>query len=168
MTTFSEKDHPRGQATNAGQFRTKENRQPGDKLVAPEATAVNETATRFRRFGPNTIAVVKFVETFPTTVTVDQWSEINAAANVAAQDTRWEAACNAARAAAQQTPGLEAALYAAGDACADACYDIVWADARVPAWSAKAIIVRDLISDEHFDVLTAPMRAAGFNFDKLG
>ena len=29
-------------------------------------------------------------------------------------------------------------------------------------------VVRDLISQEHFDTLTAPMRAAGVNFDALG
>ena len=34
--------------------------------------------------------------------------------------------------------------------------------------AAVALVVRDLISQEHFDTLTAPMRAAGVNFDELG
>ena len=43
-----------------------------------------------------------------------------------------------------------------------------WGAARVAAWDATlALLVRDLITTEQFDVLTAPMRAAGINFDTL-
>ena len=38
----------------------------------------------------------------------------------------------------------------------------------VAAWDAAwALLVRDLITTEQFDTLTAPMRAAGINFDSL-
>ena len=40
-----------------------------------------------------------------------------------------------------------------------------WATTRNAAW---ALVVRDLITIEQFDVLTAPMRAAGIDFDSLG
>ena len=58
--------------------------------------------------------------------------------------TDWNEAGDTARVAARV-----AARYAARDA-------------------AVALVVRDLISQEHFDTLTAPMRAAGVNFDELG
>ena len=39
---------------------------------------------------------------------------------------------------------------------------------RNAAWDAvRALLVRDLITTEQFDTLTAPMRAAGINFDTL-
>ena len=56
---------------------------------------------------------------------------------------QWSAAGDAAR---------DAARYAAGDAAWDA---------------AMALLVCDLISTDHFDVLTAPMRAVGIDFDTL-
>ena len=62
------------------------------------------------------------------------------AARDAAWDAAWVAACDAARVAAR-----------------DAAWDAAW-----------ALVVRDLISTDHFDVLTAPMRAAGIDFDALG
>ena len=40
-------------------------------------------------------------------------------------------------------------------------------EARDATWGANALIVRDLISAKHFDILTAPMRAAGIDFDNL-
>ena len=66
--------------------------------------------------------------------------------------TQWSAAWTAARDAAWY-----AAWYAAWDAARDAARDAAW-----------ALVVRDLISTEQFDVLTAPMRAAGIDFDALG
>ena len=39
---------------------------------------------------------------------------------------------------------------------------------RVAAWDAAwALVVRDLITTKQFDILTAPMRAAGINFNSL-
>ena len=48
-----------------------------------------------------------------------------------------------------------------------------WDAAGVAAWDAAwdaagALVVRDLITTTQFDILTAPMRAAGINFDALG
>ena len=63
------------------------------------------------------------------------------------------------------TTQWSAAWYAAKDAARDAAGDA----ARYAAWdAARALVARDLITREQFDVLTAPMRAAGINFDALG
>ena len=43
----------------------------------------------------------------------------------------------------------------------------VWDAAWDAAWAAVAIIARDLIAPDQFDTLTAPMRAAGVDFDGL-
>ena len=67
-------------------------------------------------------------------------------------DVAWHAAWDAARGAAR-----------------DAARDAARGAARGAAWDAAlALLVRDLISTAQFDVLTAPMRAAGIDFDALG
>lgn len=57
-----------------------------------------------------------------------------------------------------------------------AAWDAAWDAARGEAWNggasraaqaACAIVVRDRITPDQFDTLTAPMRAAGVNFDGL-
>ena len=93
--------------------------------------------------GPNGVEVAAFLELLPT-LTRTQWS--------AAWDAAWDAAWVAARGAAR-----DAAWVAARDAAWDAAWD-----------AAGALVVRDLISTDHFDVLTAPMRAVGIDFDALG
>ena len=93
--------------------------------------------------GPNGAEVAAFLELLPT-LTSPQWSSAWFAA--------WDAAGNAARVAARN-----AACVVAGNVARDA--------ARVAAW---ALVVRDLITTEQFDILTAPMRSAGINFDALG
>ena len=46
--------------------------------------------------------------------------------------------------------------------------DAAWDAAGDAAWDAAlALLVRDLITTEQFDILTAPMRSAGINFDTL-
>ena len=64
-----------------------------------------------------------------------------------------------------------AARDAGRDAARDAGWDAAWDAARDAGWDAgragEALVVRDLISAEHFDILTAPMRAAGIDFDNL-
>ena len=90
-------------------------------------------------FGPNGKEVVAFLELLPM-LTKTQW--------YAARDAAREAAWVAAR---------EAAWVAARVA------------ARVAAWdAARALVLRDVLSVEHFNTLTAPMRAAGIDFDTLG
>lgn len=46
--------------------------------------------------------------------------------------------------------------------------DAAGAAAWSAADSAASLIVRDLITDEQFATLTAPMRAAGIDFDQIG
>ena len=75
----------------------------------------------------------------------------------------WRAAGDAARYAAWRAAG-DAARRAAGDAAGDAARDAAGDAAGDAAW---ALIVRDLITTAQFDTLTAPMRAAGINFDAL-
>ena len=101
--------------------------------------------------GPNGVEVAAFLELLPT-LTSAQWSAARTAARVAALDAARVAALDAARYAA-----WSAASVAARDAARDAASD-----------AALALLVRDLISTDHFDVLTAPMRAAGIDFDALG
>ena len=76
----------------------------------------------------------------------------------AARDAAWRAAWRAARGAA-----LYAARSAARSAARDAARDAAWPAARYAAWEAAwyaagdaawGLVCRDLISTEHYDVLT--------------
>ena len=97
--------------------------------------------------GPNGAEVVAFLDLLPT-LTSTQWSAAWVAAWDVAGDVAWDAARSAARSAA---------------------WSAAWSAARVAAWSAAgALVVRDLITTKQFDILTAPMRAAGIDFDALG
>ena len=85
------------------------------------------------------------------------------AARDAAWDATRDAAWDAARAAAR-----DAARDAAWDAARYAARDAARAAARDAARDAAlALLVRDLITTKHFDALTAPMRAAGIDFNSL-
>ena len=92
--------------------------------------------------GPNGVEVALFLELLPT-LTSAQWND--------AREVTW---------------------YAARDAARKAALDAAWSAARYAAWDAVldascALVVRDLITTEQFDALTAPMRSAGINFDAL-
>ena len=105
---------------------------------ASHAWRVVRELPAYEALGPNGAEVAAFLDLLPTLTT-----------------TQWAAAWYAARYAAG-----DAARYAAGDAAGDA--------ARYAAWyAALALLVRDLITTEQFDALTAPMRAAGIDFDSL-
>ena len=114
------------------------------------------------RFGPNTAQVEAFLRVLRglsgeqiETARAD-WDAASDAAWAAARDAAWDAA-------------RDADWYAARAAARAAARDTVWDAVWGPAWDAAvALVVRDLISQEHFDTLTAPMRAAGVNFDTLG
>ena len=97
--------------------------------------------------GPNGAEIVVFLDLLPT-LTRTQWDAAGDAALAAAGGAAWGAAWDAA---------WDAARGAAWDAARDAARD-----------AALALLVRDLITTKHFDVLTAPMRAAGIDFDALG
>ena len=66
------------------------------------------------------------------------------------------------------TAQWNAAWDAVRNATWDATWDATWGAVRNAAWDAvRALLVRDLITPTQFDILTAPMRAAGINFDAL-
>ena len=117
--------------------------------------------------GSNGVEVAAFLALLPT-LTRAQWDATwdayrdatRGATRNAALTATWGAARYAARGAARG-----AAWYAVGSTTRGATKGATW-DA---AWAAAgALVVRDLITTEQFEVLTAPMRAAGIDFDALG
>ena len=100
--------------------------------------------------GPNGVEVAAFLDLLPT-LTNTQWS--------AARDAAW---------GADRIAAWSADRIAAWDADRIAAWSATWEAARSAAKSAVgALVVRDLITTEQFDILTAPMRAAGIDFDTL-
>ena len=157
---------------------------------ASHAWRVVRELPAYEALGPHGQEVVAFLDLLPT-LTRTQWD----AARGAALDAAWGAALAAVREATRDA-ALAAALAAAWDAALaavraaalaatwgaalaaaraatwDAALAATWDAARAAAWVAalaavRALVVRDLISTDHFDVLTAPMRAAGIDFDAL-
>ena len=126
---------------------------------ASHAWRVVRELPAYEALGPNGAEVAAFLDLLPT-LTRTQWSAAFDAARYAARDAASDAARSAAFDAAW-CAAFDAARYAAFDAARDAASDAA-SDA------ALALLVRDLISTDHFDVLTAPMRAAGIDFDVLG
>ena len=104
--------------------------------------------------GPNGVEVAAYLDLLPS-LTSEQWLAAREAAREAARLAAWQAAWLAAREAA-----LDAARLAAWLAAFDSALEAAWE-------AAGAIVVRDLITTKQFDTLTAPMRAAGINFDAL-
>ena len=121
---------------------------------ASHAWRVVRELPAYEALGPNGAEVAAFLDLLPT-LTRAQWD----AALVAARDAAGRAASVAARYAA-----LVAARSSARYAARDAARYAAWGSARYAAW---ALIVRDLITTAQFDTLTAPMRAAGIDFDAL-
>ena len=116
--------------------------------------------------GPNGAEVAAFLDLLPT-LTRTQWAATRDAARDAAWDAARGATGNVSRGAARVTTRA-----AAWDAALDAAWDAAWRAARAAALAAvrgatRALLARDLITTEHFDVLTAPMRAAGIDFNAL-
>ena len=101
--------------------------------------------------GPNGAEVAAFLDLLPT-LTNTRWSAALDVYRDATWDAAWGATRDAARGATRGAAWV-AAWVAAGDIAADA---------------AGALVVRDLITTEQFDALTAPMRAVGIDFDALG
>jgi len=111
------------------------------------------------------IELAAYLALLPT-LTAEQWDAAGDAARVAGGAAARSAAWSAARVAAWDT-ARDTAWVAARDAAWDATWDAARSAAWSAAWGANALIVRDLISAKHFDILTAPMRAAGIDFDNL-
>ena len=100
------------------------------------------------------VELASFLAVLPT-LTEEQW----AAASDAAWDAPWVAAWDGVRGVAS-------------DAASDAAWDAAWDGARdgargAAAMAAVAVLTRDHITPAQFDTLTAPMRAAGVDFDGL-
>ena len=133
---------------------------------ASHAWRVARELPAYEALGPNGVGVAAFLELLPT-LTRAQWSATWEATWEATRDATWEATRDAAREAA-----WAAAWDAAWAAARDAAWEATWEAARDAAWDATrdatwALVMRDLITTEQFDTLTAPMRAAGINFDAL-
>ena len=117
---------------------------------AAHAWRVVRELPAYEALGPNGVEVAAFLDLLPT-LTNTQWINTFAVTRDATWGATWGATRVAARGAARGA-AWGAALAAAGDAAGDA---------------AIALLVRDLITTEQFDTLTAPMWAAGVNFDAL-
>lgn len=79
----------------------------------------------------------------PNTAAVEAYLDKLAGLTPAQWDAVWEATWNAARVAA---------------------WNAAWNAARDATWAAEALVVRDLITKDEFEVLVEPMRAAGMEF----
>ena len=108
-------------------------------------------------FGPNGVAVVRYLESVGTVSA----AQLEVAAGNAAWVAAWDAVWAAAGAAAWNAAGA-ASRYAARYAAVAAA---ITAAGGIAGSAAMAVVVRDKITAEQFDVLTAPMRAAGVVFD---
>lgn len=117
--------------------------------------------------GPNGMRVARVIE-MARSLTEDQARAIHAARGAARDAARdapwgeaWEAARDAARATARATARAAAratAGAAAWDAAWEAARGAAWGAEREAAWEATggaawAAVVRDLISDEHYQIL---------------
>ena len=114
-----------------------------------KALRVVEELPAWMALGPNGEAVAMILDRLPY-VTGDERVRLGAP-----WDAAWGAAWDAARGAAWDA-ARDAAWGAAWDAAWDAARDAAWG----AAWdAAQATIVRDLISPEHYDILTGPWRS---------
>jgi len=91
-------------------------------------------------FGPQGEHVIALIGRLRN-LTPEEVSSFRAAAWAAARAAAWAAAWDAA-----------------GDAAGDAAWDAAAAAARAAAWAAAGLVVRDLISTEHYDELTRVVR----------
>lgn len=117
------------------------------------------------------VELAAYLAVLPT-LTREQWERVTSqgSSHVASQYAAWYAAWDAAAAAAV-VAGRNAARVAAWDVAWDAAWvaarDAAVDAARDAAWVAVAIVVRDFITADQFDILTAPMSAAEIDFDAL-
>ena len=125
---------------------------------ASHAWRVVRELPAYEALGPNGAEVAAFLDLLPT-LTRTHW------------EAAWSATLDAARFAARsaaRSATRSAAWNATLDAAWNATLDADWDATRSAAWNAvRALVVRDLITTDHFDVLTASMRAAGIDFDAL-
>lgn len=115
-----------------------------------------------RVFGPNGADIARIIEKCAF-LTDDQAVELFAAGTPggnAARNAAWDAAESSARNAAwsaARNAARNAAWDAARNVAWDAAWGVVWSAARNAAWGAiLALIVKDRISEEHFNILYEP------------
>ncbi len=106
-----------------------------------------------QKYGPNTAEVDAYLALLPRLTDEQREASLEARWD-ASWDPEWHAATAAALVAAES-----AERYTGWWAAAPASWSA--------SWAAMALVVRDLITPEQFDILTAPMRAAGIDFDAL-
>jgi hypothetical protein len=141
---------------------------PAWQAFGPTGEAVEAFIARCKRLTPDEVKRLAAAKDAAWYAAKDAARD---AAWAAAKDAAWYAAWDAARAAAWSAvwdAAWAAAWYAAKDAAKDAARDAAWAAARDAAWAAawyaaKAIIVKDLITPEQYDLLTQPWRDAGLD-----
>jgi hypothetical protein len=133
---------------------------------ACQALRVVEELPAHMALGPNGEAVAAFIDRCRT-MTPEQMARLAAARDAArgAWYAAWVAAWYAARGAARDAArgaAREAAWYAAWVAAWYAARGAAWYAARDAAMDAGwAIVVRDLITPEQYDILVKPFRDAG-------
>ena len=159
--------------------------EPRDDMIGSEEHKYGCTAVKVVRelpawqaLGPNGEAVAALIKRCRT-MTYDEAEQLSAAGNAAGDAARdaagdaagyaagyaatyaaWDAAGDAARSAARSA-AWSAARYAAWDAARSAAWDAAWDAAWAAAWSAArsaawALMVKDLITPEQFDLLYGP------------
>ena len=145
---------------------------------ASHAWRVVRELPAYEALGPNGVEIVAFLDLLPT-LTSTQWINTFAATRAATRDAAGDAAWGATRDAtwgAARAAAWDAAWSATRDATRSATRNTAEGATRAAAWDAAwnaagyaviALLVRDLITKDHFDILTAPMRAAGIDFDTL-
>ena len=133
------------------------------KAVAPAWLVIRELPA-ITALGPQGAEMAALIDrcSLLTGDDIDRLRAVRGAALGAARDAAWYAARYAARDAARDAAGdaaRDAAWDAAGDAAWDAARDAAWRAAwDVARDAAGALIVRDIISDAHYDELTMAWR----------
>ena len=118
-----------------------------------------------KKYGPNTAEVEAYLALLPKLTDV-QWAAVRTEARTATRDAEWAPAWDAAWDTAWHE-GWAAERNAAWDAAWDATKVIADAPGGVAANIATALVARSLLTSEQFGILTAPMRAAGIDFESL-
>jgi hypothetical protein len=135
--------------------------EPRGEMIGPDEHKYGTTALKvvvelpaWQALGPNGEEVAALIERCKT-LTGEEIRRLYAAlyaAQYAARYSAWDAARNAARNAA-----WDAARNAAWDAAWDVAWNVAWYAARNAAW---ALLVKDLITPEQFEMLYGPWRWA--------
>lgn len=133
------------------------------KMRVRSARVVDEVES-WRAFGPNGRQVVAFI-TLLSSLPLKVWS----AAQVEAWSADWFEEWNGARvvlpSVARRALSRRAAVVGAQAAAADVARRSAWSAVRD---AAHALVLRDLLTPDHFTILTALTSAMGVNFNTLG